>query len=96
MFRTLGIHGPYPPAPLTAKALDGIVARATDQARIPKRITPHSLRHTCATSLLRTGADLETVRDVLGHSSIGATARYVHSTLERTAKAILQAARVWD
>lgn len=94
-FRTLGARGPYPKAPLTPKALDGIVSRASRLAGINKRITPHSLRHTCATSLLRGGADLETVREVLGHASIATTARYLHSSLARTADAVVKAAGQW-
>lgn len=94
-FRTLGTRGPYEKAPLTAKAVDGIVARAARLAGITKRVTPHSLRHTCATALLRSGADLETVRVILGHSSIATTARYLHSTVERSAAAVVNAAKAW-
>ncbi|MBK7072937.1 MAG: tyrosine-type recombinase/integrase [Myxococcales bacterium] len=94
-FRTLGERGPYLKGPLTAKAVDGIVARATSRAAIAKRVTPHSLRHTCATSLLRGGADLETVREILGHANIATTARYLHSTLERSAEAVARAAVAW-
>ncbi|HEX4454060.1 MAG TPA: tyrosine-type recombinase/integrase [Kofleriaceae bacterium] len=80
---------------LTPKAVDGIVSRAVRLAGITKRVTPHSLRHTCATALLRAGADLETVRVILGHSSIATTARYLHSTVERSAEAVVNAARAW-
>lgn len=94
-FRTLGTRGPYDKAPLTAKAVDGIVARAARLAGITKRVTPHSLRHTCATALLRGGADLETVRVILGHASIATTARYLHTTVERSAEAVANAAKAW-
>jgi site-specific recombinase XerD len=94
-FRTLGTRGPYTKAPLTAKAADGIVARAAQLAGIRKRVTPHSLRHTCATALLRGGADLETVRAILGHASIATTARYLHSSVERSAEAVVNAAMAW-
>ena len=95
MFRTLGERGPYEKGPITAKAVDGIVSRAARLAVITKRITPHSLRHTCATALLRAGADLETVRVILGHASIATTARYLHSTVERSAEAVVNAAKAW-
>jgi site-specific recombinase XerD len=95
MFRTLGTRGGYKPGPLTPKALDGLVARAVRTAGIAKRITPHSLRHTCATALLRAGADLATVRDVLGHSAIATTARYLHSAFGAKAAAVDALAKEW-
>lgn len=54
------------------------IARAKKAAGITKRVYPHLLRHSMATHLLKSGADLETVRKFLGHEDIETTAIYVH------------------
>lgn len=46
-------------------------------------ISPHKLRHTYATYVLKNGGDIETLRCMMGHSSISTTAIYVHSTFEQ-------------
>ena len=50
--------------------------------------TLHRLRHTFGTRLLHAGADLETLRDLMGHSDISTTARYLSSTDERKRAAV--------
>jgi len=51
-------------------------------------LTFHGLRHTTGTRLIQKGADIETVRTLLGHSSIAVTQRYVYSTDERRRSAV--------
>ncbi len=57
-----------------------------DYPNIPY-ISPHKLRHTYATYLLQNGADIETVRRMLGHNNISTTSIYVHSSFEQMQKA---------
>ena len=53
--------------------------------------SPHVLRHTYATHLLNKGAEINAVKDLLGHSSLAATQVYTHNTIERLKKTFDQA-----
>jgi site-specific recombinase XerD len=52
------------------------------RSRISKRVSPHTLRHTFATHLIRAGESLVTIRDLLGHRQISSTQIYLHVTAE--------------
>lgn len=51
-------------------------------------LTPHKLRHSYATYLIQCGADIETLRALLGHVDITTTQRYVHSNFNQMCKAV--------
>jgi integrase/recombinase XerD len=67
-----------PDRPLTTRAVQYLVGRVKGLAGIVRRCSPHTLRHSYATDLLRSGADITEVQELLGHSSPNVTARYLH------------------
>lgn len=65
---------------LTARSVQRLVKKYTARAGIATDATPHTLRHTFATGLLREGADLRSVQELLGHSNVSTTQIYTHLT----------------
>ena len=63
---------------LSIHAIGRLFAYYLKAARIERHITPHAMRHTVATGLLKDGADIRIVQAILGHSSILMTQRYTH------------------
>jgi site-specific recombinase XerD len=59
-----------------------VAAARRHDATFPKRVSPHTLRHSCACALLQAGVDLTVIRDYLGHASIVTTSRYANTNIE--------------
>ncbi|MCW2961847.1 MAG: Tyrosine recombinase XerD, partial [Thermoleophilia bacterium] len=63
---------------LTAQYMQTVVARYARQAGVERRVTPHTFRHTYATSLLASGFTIREVQSLLGHSHVNTTMVYLH------------------
>ena len=65
---------------LTARSIQNIVSKYAKKSGLPIEATPHTLRHSFATDLLISGADIRSVQEMLGHESIRTTQVYTHVT----------------
>lgn len=68
---------------LTRQGAWGVVRRYATEAGVGARLSPHVLRHSCATHMLDHGADIRTVQELLGHASISTTQVYTKVSIER-------------
>ncbi|MCP4371500.1 MAG: tyrosine-type recombinase/integrase, partial [Deltaproteobacteria bacterium] len=58
-----------------------LIKKYTRQARIKKNVYPHTFRHSCATSMLKNKADIRSIQELLGHSSLDSTQVYTRITI---------------
>jgi integrase/recombinase XerC len=75
----VGFYG----SPLVARSVQKTMARLRAHLGLPETATPHALRHSFATHLMAGGGDLRCIQDLLGHTSISTTARYLAVDAER-------------
>lgn len=68
-----------------------IVKKYLSQITTIKKRSPHVLRHSFATHLLNNGADINAVKDLLGHANLSATQVYTHNTIDKLKKSYKQA-----
>ncbi len=73
------------------KAVYRIVRKYLDMVTTIDKRSPHVLRHTFATQMLNHGADLNAIKEILGHSSLAATQVYTHNSIEKLKKIYNQA-----
>lgn len=66
------------------------IKELVEKAGIKKEVSPHTFRHSFATSLLEGGANLRAIQAMLGHESIGTTEIYLHTDTSRLRKEILE------
>lgn len=71
-------NGKQPGTPISTAGIQWVMREAVKKAKIRKRATVHTLRHSFATHLLEAGLDIMTVKEQLGHARIEATMEYLH------------------
>lgn len=78
-------------APLYPKYIYGVVHRFLSAVTTLDKKSPHVLRHTFATHLLRHGADLNAIKELMGHANLTATQVYTHNEMEQLKETYRQA-----
>ena len=73
----------------TDRGLEKAIKKAAEEAKIMKRVSPHTLRHTNATFLLERGENVHRIQEHLGHTHLETTEIYLHSTAQEALRSPL-------
>ena len=80
--------GQHAMKPISTRHLHRVVVEAARAAEIPKRVGPHTLRHSFATHLLEDGVDVRVIQVLLGHAKLETTALYT-KVATRTVRSVI-------
>lgn len=76
---------------ITTRSINYMMDRLIKKSSLKNNLSPHTLRHTFATHMLENGADLLTIKELLGHQSLSSTAIYTHLSDEKLREVYLHA-----
>ena len=75
-------------APMSPDAVNALVTAASRRAGLARRVTPHQLRHAMASNLADSGATIDEIAELIGHSSVSSSQVYVHPDPQRLRAAV--------
>ncbi len=76
---------------ITTRGVRKIIGKYVTSGNFPGKVSPHSIRHSFATHLLDSGADLRSIQELLGHASLSTTQKYTHLTIDKLVETYDQA-----